>query len=38
MNYSAKDMRRLDLKFNIEYTEDVNKVTEIIKKVLENYF
>ena len=36
-NYSAKDMRRLDLKFNIEYSEDVNKVIEIIKKVLENH-
>lgn len=37
INYSAKDIRRLDLKFNIEYEEDVNKVISIIQEVLHNH-
>lgn len=37
VNYSAKDIRRLDLKFNIEYDEDVDKVIEIIQMVLHNH-
>ena len=37
VNYSAKDIRRLDLKFNIEYDEDVDKVIGIIQKVLHSH-
>ena len=37
INYSAKDMRRLDLKFKVEYSEDFTKVTEIIKNVLNSH-
>ena len=37
INYSAKDVRRLDLKFEISYDEDANKVIEIISNVVNNH-
>ena len=37
INYSAKDVRRLDLQFEISYDEDANKVIEIISNVVNNH-
>jgi len=33
-NYSAKDVRRVELKFGIGYSDDIKKAKEVIEKVL----
>ncbi len=35
INFSAKEKRRLDLKYSISYNSDINKVKNIINKVLD---
>ncbi|HZK85132.1 MAG TPA: mechanosensitive ion channel domain-containing protein [Desulfosporosinus sp.] len=37
INYTAKDTRRLDLKFSVGYEEDSNKVMNILKEILDNH-
>ena len=34
-NYSSEPMRRVDLKFNVSYDDDIDKVKEIILKAVE---
>ena len=36
VNYSRKDIRRVDLVFGVAYKEDINQVRKIIKEVLQN--
>lgn len=35
INYSKKDLRRLDIDFSISYSSDYNKACELIKKAME---
>lgn len=37
INYSAKEVRRLDLQFEISYDEDVNKVQGIIHNIIDSH-
>jgi len=37
INYTAKDTRRVDLKFSVGYEENFNKVTNILKEILDKH-
>jgi small conductance mechanosensitive channel len=36
INYSEKDIRRIDLVFGISYTDDIDKAKNIIKSIIES--